>query len=113
MTQRYSAHVNVGGEEGKRREIRLLEGNAKRSFFYKLTCKGTLRQVFICLMPKTQYPPPPYTQYTCTQCAVLIHTVCCAYSHSVLCLFTQGRREGARVESEKRGEGQQFTKLPT
>ncbi len=31
----------------------------------KLTCKGTLRQVFICLRPKTQHPPP-YTLYTCT-----------------------------------------------
>jgi hypothetical protein len=29
----------------------------------KLTCKGTLKQVFICLRPRTPYPPPP-THYT-------------------------------------------------
>ncbi len=32
----------------------------------KLTCKGTLRQVFICLRPRTLYHPP-YTLYTCIQ----------------------------------------------
>ncbi len=29
----------------------------------KLTCKGTLRQVFICLRPRTPYHLPPYTLY--------------------------------------------------
>jgi hypothetical protein len=38
-----------------------------------MTCKGTLRQVFICLRPITP-PPPPYTLFTCKQY-----------------LFTQGR----------------------
>ncbi len=63
-------------------KIGLIEGNAK------LTCKGTLRHVFIGLSPK---PPPPHTvQY--------IHT----------CIqFTCSQREGRRVEPERRGEGQQ------
>ncbi len=46
-----------------RRKIRLIEGNAKCRYLKKFTCKGTLRQVFICLRPRTPYPP--YTQYTC------------------------------------------------
>jgi len=29
-----------------------------------MDCKGTLRQVFICLRPKTPYPPS-YTLYMC------------------------------------------------
>jgi hypothetical protein len=33
-----------------RRKIRLIESNAK-CYLKKLTCKGTLRQVFICLRP--------------------------------------------------------------
>ncbi len=55
----------------------------------KLTCKGTLRQVFICLRPRTP-PQPPYTLYTCM--LILIHT----------------GRGGGRVEPERRLE---FTKL--
>jgi hypothetical protein len=42
-----------------------MEGNALKKF----TCKGSLRQVFICLTPRTPYPPPPYTRYTCIQYA--------------------------------------------
>jgi hypothetical protein len=34
-----------------RRQIRLIESNAKRCYIKKLTYKGTLRQVFICLRP--------------------------------------------------------------
>jgi hypothetical protein len=38
------------GEEGEsRRKIRLMESNAKCRHLIKLTCKVTLRQVFICL----------------------------------------------------------------
>ncbi len=33
------------------RKIKLMESNAKCRQLKKLTCKGTLRQVFICLMP--------------------------------------------------------------
>jgi len=71
---------------------RLIEGIAKCPHLKKLTCKGTLRQVFICLRPRTPYPSPPYTLSTCIQ----YH-----YSH----------REGGEVEPERRGEVQQFTKL--
>jgi hypothetical protein len=48
-----------------RRKIRHVEGNAKCCHLKKLT-KGTLRQVFICLRPRTPYPPP-YTLYICIQ----------------------------------------------
>jgi hypothetical protein len=39
----------------------------------KLTCKGTLRQVFVCLWPRGQNTihPLPYELFTCS---VLIHT---------------------------------------
>jgi hypothetical protein len=33
--------------------------------YKKVTCKGTLRQVFISLRPRTPYPP--HTLYTCLQ----------------------------------------------
>ncbi len=45
-----------------RRKIRLIEGKAK-CHLKKLACKGILRQVFICLRPRTLYPPP-LTLYT-------------------------------------------------
>jgi hypothetical protein len=32
----------------------------------KMTCKGTLRQVFFCLRPRTPHPPP-YSLNTCIQ----------------------------------------------
>jgi hypothetical protein len=54
----------------------------------KLTCKGTLRQVFICLRPRTPYP--------------LVYTVY---------LFTEGKGEGVEIEPGRRLEGQQFKKL--
>ncbi len=41
----------IGLEEGKRRKIRLIEGNAKCRRLKYLTCIGTLQQVFICLRP--------------------------------------------------------------
>jgi hypothetical protein len=54
----------------------------------KLTCKGTLRQVFICLSPPL---------------------------HTVNILYTYSHREGVegwgRVEPKRRLESQQFTKL--
>jgi hypothetical protein len=71
---------------------RLAEGHVKCRHLKNVTFKGTLRQVFICFEPRTPYPPPPYTVY-----------VYAVY------LFTQGR--DGRVESVKRLEGQQFTKL--
>ncbi len=41
-----------GVKEGVgRRKIRLIESNAKFRYLKKLTCKGTSRQVFICLRP--------------------------------------------------------------
>ncbi len=58
-----------------------------------LTCKGTLRQVFICLGPRTPLPPP------------LLHTV---YVYTVLLILTG---KGGGVELERGLEEQQFTKL--
>jgi hypothetical protein len=60
----------------------------KMSSSKKLTCRGTFRQVFICLRPRTPYPPPVHTVY----------------------LFAQ-ERGGGGTEPERRREGQQFTKL--
>jgi hypothetical protein len=57
----------------------------------KLNWEGTLRQVFICLRPRTP-PNPPYTLYTCVQ-------------------YTYLQREGGRVEPGRRLDGHQFTKL--
>ncbi len=72
-------------------KIRLIEGNAKCRHLKKSTCKGTLRQVFICLRLSNPYPPPRiYTLYVNT-----------------LYLLTHGRGVGGEVEPERRGEGQQ------
>jgi len=73
-----------------RTKIRLIECIAKCCCLKKLTCKGTLQQVFYLSAPS----PPMHT--------VLSHTVY---------LFTQGRGEG-RGESKpvRRLEGQWFTK---
>jgi hypothetical protein len=46
------------GEGVVRRKIRLIEGNAECRHLKTLTCRGTLRQVFICLRPRTLCPPP-------------------------------------------------------
>jgi hypothetical protein len=55
--------------EGKEhRKIRLIEGNTKCRHLKNFTCKGTLWQVFICLMNRTPYPPPFLTH------CILIHT---------------------------------------
>ncbi len=43
----------------RRRKKNIIEGNANVCHLNKLTCKGTLRQVFICLRPRTPYPSPP------------------------------------------------------
>ncbi len=77
-----------------RRKIRLIEGNAKCRHLKKFICKGTLRQVFICLRLRTP-PPQPLRK-------VYVYTVY---------LFTQGRGPEGTVEPERRLEGQQFTKL--
>ncbi len=45
-----------------RRKIRLIEGNEKMSLILKkLPVKGILRQVFICLRPRTHSSPLPLT----------------------------------------------------
>ncbi len=53
----------------RRSKIRLIKGNAKCCHLKKLSCKGTLRQVFICLrlFQQNPIPPPPYTLYTYLQ----------------------------------------------
>jgi hypothetical protein len=64
----------VGGAKISRLKIffyRLIEGNAKGCHLKKLTCKGTLGQVFICRRPRTPYPPPLHIVYVYT---VLINT---------------------------------------
>ncbi len=67
----------------KRRKIRFREGNAKCRHLKKTDRKGTLRQVFICLRPRTPYPLP------------LLHTVHIVYTERVQ--YTYSHREGGRV----------------
>jgi hypothetical protein len=50
----YCRQRERGGRQGEtsvRRKIRLIESKAKRRHLKNFTCKGTLRQVFICLRP--------------------------------------------------------------
>ncbi len=62
-------------------------------FIKKLTCKGTLRQVLICLRPKTTY---------------LLPLARCMHVYRILIHTGKG---GGAVEPESRLEEQQFTKL--
>ncbi len=48
------------------RPINYIDTKAKYRHLKKLTCKGTLRKVFISLRPRTPYPLS-YTLYTCIQ----------------------------------------------
>jgi hypothetical protein len=65
------------------RKIRIIEGNEKCRRLKKLTCKGNLRQVFICLRPRTPYPLPLHTVHV-----QFVHTV---RVYSTVYLFTKGR----------------------
>jgi hypothetical protein len=54
---------------------RPVEGSAKCRHLKKLTCKGTLRQVFICLRPRTPYPHPLHNAHCCIHVySIRIHT---------------------------------------
>jgi hypothetical protein len=64
-----------------------VEGNAKCRHLKKMTYKGTLRQVFICLRAKTPYTTPLHTVY--------VHTVY---------LFTQGGVKGGGELNQREGE---------
>ncbi len=46
-------YSDVEKRVGRRRKIRLTEGNAKCRHLKELKCIWTLRQVFICLRPRT------------------------------------------------------------
>jgi hypothetical protein len=52
----------------------------------KFICKGTLRQVFICLRPRTPYPP------------------CTLYSIRVCVQYTYSHREGREIRTRENGE---------
>jgi hypothetical protein len=58
----------------------------------KMTCKVILRQVFICMRPRTLYLPP-YTLYA----HIHLYSICTVLIQIV---------RGGGVESERRGEGQ-------
>jgi hypothetical protein len=77
--------------------MRLIEGNAKCCHLKNLTCKGPLRQVFICMRPITPcIPPPP------------LHTVNVFTAY----LFIHGSGGGGeRVEQGDKLEEQRLTKL--
>jgi hypothetical protein len=76
-------------ERLEHRKIGLIEGNAKCRYLIKLICKRTLRQV----LSEAQNPISTLTHCTLRVESILIHT-----------------GKGGRVEQERRGEGQQFTK---
>ncbi len=73
-------------EHEKRRKIRLIEGSAKCRHLKKLTCKGTLRQVFTVYISEAQNPIPP---------PPLLRTVYKRVYNTVY-LFTHGKGEGGR-----------------
>ncbi len=52
--------------------------------------------MFICLRPRTPYPPPP---------------TYCRHVYSILIYTGKGERGGVRIEPERRIEWKQFTKL--
>jgi hypothetical protein len=68
----------------------------------KITCKKTFRKVFICLRPRTPYPPPLHTVY--------VYTVY---------LFTHWKGAGGGGEELNQREGRKATvhkagsKIPT
>ncbi len=72
------------------RKIGLIENNAKCCHQKQLTCTETLRQVFICLRPRTPYLP-------------LTH---CTRVYSILIHIGKGQSW-----TTEKGRGQQFTKL--
>jgi hypothetical protein len=73
------------------RKIRLVEGDAKCRHLKKFTCQGTLRQEFICLRPRTPYPPATPR---------LTH---CKHEYIILVFTGKG---GGRVEPERRLDDQ-------
>ncbi len=77
-----------------RRKIRLIAGNAKCSHLENFTLKGTLRQLFICLRPRTSYPPPLHTVYVFT-----------------VYLFTEGKGESWTREEQQFHKA--ASKIPT
>ncbi len=81
-----------------RRKIRLIEDDAKYQHLKELTCKGTLRQVFISAWGPEPQTSPPYT-------------LLCIFIYSTSIFLHTGKGEGGRVEPERRLEGQQLTKL--
>jgi hypothetical protein len=57
-----------GALQSRRRKILLRESSANCRYLKKLTCKGTLRRLFICLRPPPlPWPPPLHTVYMCIQ----------------------------------------------
>ncbi len=87
-----------------RRKIRLIEGNAKCRHLKQLTCKGSLRRLFICMRPRT-----PYSS-SLTHCLHL----CTVYS-----TYINLHREGGRGDSWTRVKIREATihkaelKIPT
>ncbi len=78
-----------------------LRTNTILLYLKKLTCKRISRQVFICLRPRTPYPPPLHTVY--------VYTVQCTYSHK------EGGRGGSWTREKGRGGTvhKDGSKLPT
>jgi hypothetical protein len=93
LQQAYGQILNDDITDYSPRIFSFLEGNAKCRQLKKLTCKRALRQMFICLRPRTPFPHLPFTH--CIRVYCTVH------------LFTQRSGEGVGgVEPERRGEGQ-------
>ncbi len=63
-----------GGDTGDHWQINYIDNKAKCRHLKKLTCKGTLQQVFVCLRPppflwRHTPPPPQHTVYE----GILLH----------------------------------------
>ncbi len=107
-----------------RRKMRLMESNAKCRHLKKMTCKGTLQKVFICLKP---HSPSlgfwgfcmGWSSNSAGSESGQIQSVKLLAEYGLqqdstpptLLWHREWGRGGGRVEPERRLEGQQFTKL--
>jgi hypothetical protein len=76
----------------------------KMSSFKQMSCKGTLRQAFICLRPRTAIPPPPPTH--------------CIRVYSILIQYSQNREERGKGDLNQResktvNSSQRLVEIPT
>jgi hypothetical protein len=91
LSSRWFRDPRTVGIPAIRRKMRLIECNAKSRYLKKLSCKGTLRQMFYL----SEVPSPSMAPKS------LLHT---AYVYTVY-LFTQGKGGEGRLTREKKVRG--------